>query len=397
MRNGGALCILSEVAPTETVISDKNDADVAFLHYEVTFQHFLDFGLMRIIRESNDGHDFVHFDKPTKKGCVVRMSVPKTAKKAPTPVKRRNKWTRDDTELTLLAIPTTVWYILFCYLPMFGVILAFKDYKIVDGSNFLVSLFKSEWVGFKNFEYFFGLRDFPMILRNTIGYNLVFIVLDIVLPVGLAIMISNIYSKKMSKVYQTLMFMPHFMSWVVVAYFVYAFLVTDKGLANALIRMLGGKNVNWYFDPDVWPPILIFMHIWKTIGYSMVVYLASITGIDTSLYEAAVLDGASKWQQARYITIPSLQPIIIMMFILAVGRIFSSDFGLFYQVTRGAKQPLTPVVATFDVKTYQMLMSAVVSLGKTSAASLFQSAVGCVTILTANAIVRKVDKGSALI
>ena len=325
------------------------------------------------------------------------MSVPKTAKKAPTPVKRRNKWTRDDTELTLLAIPTTVWYILFCYLPMFGVILAFKDYKIVDGSNFLVSLFKSEWVGFKNFEYFFGLRDFPMILRNTIGYNLVFIVLDIVLPVGLAIMISNIYSKKMSKVYQTLMFMPHFMSWVVVAYFVYAFLVTDKGLANALIRMLGGKNVNWYFDPDVWPPILIFMHIWKTIGYSMVVYLASITGIDTSLYEAAVLDGASKWQQARYITIPSLQPIIIMMFILAVGRIFSSDFGLFYQVTRGAKQPLTPVVATFDVKTYQMLMSAVVSLGKTSAASLFQSAVGCVTILTANAIVRKVDKGSALI
>jgi len=325
------------------------------------------------------------------------MSVPKTAKKAPTTVKRRNKWTRDDTELTILAIPTTVWYVLFCYLPMFGVILAFKDYKIVEGSNFLVSLIKSEWVAFENFEYFFGLRDFPMILRNTIGYNLVFIVLDIVLPVGLAIMISNIYSKKMSKVYQTLMFMPHFMSWVVVAYFVYAFLVTDKGLANALIRMFGGKNINWYFEPDVWPPILIFMHIWKGIGYSMVVYLASITGIDTSLYEAAVLDGASKWQQARYITIPALQPIIIMMFILAVGRIFSSDFGLFYQVTRGAKQPLTPVVATFDVKTYQMLMSASVSLGKTSAASMFQSVIGCITILTANAIVRKVDKGSALI
>ncbi len=325
------------------------------------------------------------------------MSVPKTAKKAATPVKRRNKWTRDDTELTILAIPTTVWYVLFCYLPMFGVILAFKDYKIVEGSNFLVSLIKSEWIGFENFEYFFGLRDFPMILRNTIGYNLIFIVLDIVLPVSLAIMISNIYSKKLSKVYQTLMFMPHFMSWVVVAYFVYAFLVTDKGLANALIRMFGGKNINWYFEPDVWPPILIFMHIWKGIGYSMVVYLASITGIDTSLYEAAVLDGASKWQQARYITIPALQPIIIMMFILAVGRIFSSDFGLFYQVTRGAKQPLTPVVATFDVKTYQMLTSAAVSLGKTSAASLFQSAIGCVTILTANAIVRKVDKGSALI
>lgn len=325
------------------------------------------------------------------------MSVPKTATKAPAPVKRRNKWTRDDTELTILAIPTTVWYVLFCYLPMFGVILAFKDYRIVEGSNFLTSLIKSEWVGFENFQYFFGLRDFPMILRNTVLYNLVFIVLDIVLPVGLAIMISNIYSKTKSKVYQTLMFMPHFMSWVVVAYFVYAFLVTDKGLANSLIRMFGGENVNWYFEPNVWPAILIFMHIWKGIGYSMVVYLASITGIDTSLYEAAVLDGASKWQQAKYITLPALQSIIIMMFILAVGRIFSSDFGLFYQVTQGAKQPLTPVVATFDVKTYQMLMSAAVSLGQTSAASLFQSVIGCITILTANAIVRKVDKASALI
>ena len=325
------------------------------------------------------------------------MSVPKTERKKPAVVKRRNKWTRDDTELTILALPTTIWYILFCYLPMFGIILSFKDFKIVQDSNFLVSLLSSDWVGFENFEYFFGLRDFPMILRNTVCYNLVFIVLDIVLPVGLAIMISNIYSKRMSKVYQTLMFMPHFMSWVVVAYFVYAFLVTDKGLANAFIKLLGGKPINWYFEPDVWPAILIFMHVWKTIGYSMVVYLASITGIDTSLYEAAVLDGASKWQQARYITLPSLQPIIIMMFILAVGRIFSSDFGLFYQVTQGAKQPLTPVVATFDVKIYQMLNSAVTSLGKTSAASMVQAVVGCITILTANAIVRKVDKGSALI
>lgn len=326
------------------------------------------------------------------------MSVPKT--EAKTPKLRRKgklKWTRDDTELTLLATPTIIWYILFCYLPMFGVVLAFKDYKIVDGSNFITSLIKSEWVGFDNFKYFFGLRDFPMILRNTVLYNLAFIILDIVLPVGLAMIISNIYSKRKSKVYQTLMFMPHFMSWVVVSYFVYAFLVTDKGLANALIRAFGGTDVNWYFEPDVWPYILVFMHIWKVIGYSMVVYLASITGIDTNLYEAAVLDGASKWQQARYITLPALQPIIVMMFILAVGRIFSSDFGLFYQVTQGAKQPLTPIVATFDVKIYQMLNSQSVTLGKTAAASLFQSVVGCITILTANAIVRKVDRSSALI
>lgn len=310
---------------------------------------------------------------------------------------RKVHWTRDDTELTLLAIPTTVWYVLFCYLPMFGVILAFKDYKIVSGAGFIESLFKSKWVGFDNFMYFFKLRDFPRIFRNTIMYNLVFIVLDIVLPVGLAIMINNIYSKRASKTYQTLMFMPHFMSWVVVSYFVYAFLITDKGLLNSVIRLFGGENIDWYNTPKYWPWIITIMHVWKVIGYSMVVYLASITGIDTSLYEAAVLDGASKSQQARYITLPSLQPIIIMMFILAVGRIFSSDFGLFYQVSQGAKQPLTPMVATFDVKIYQMLFSGTVNIGKTTAASLFQSVVGCITILAANGIVRKLDRSSALI
>ncbi len=311
--------------------------------------------------------------------------------------KKRRRWTKDDTELTLLAAPTFIWYVLFCYLPMFGVIIAFKNYKITPGASFLTSLLKSDWSGLDNFKYFFGLRDFPQILRNTILYNVAFIILDIVLPVLFAIMISNIYSKRKSKTYQTLMFMPHFMSWVVVTYFVYAFLITDKGLLNSMIRAFGGKNINWYFEPKYWPYILIIMHIWKSIGYSMVVYLASITGIDSTLYEAAVLDGANKFQQGRYITLPGLKPIIIMMFILSVGHIFSSDFGLFYQVSRGANQPLTPVVATFDVKIYQMLTSNSVSLGKTAAASLFQSVIGCITILIANGIVRKVDRASALI
>ena len=221
--------------------------------------------------------------------------------------------------------------------------------------------------------------------------------LDIVLPVTLAIMISNIYSKRASKVYQTLMFMPHFMSWVVASYFVYAFLVTDKGLANSVIRFFGGTNIDWYQSPKYWPVILTILHIWKGIGYSMVVYLATITGIDTSLYEAAVLDGASKWQQAKYITVPMLQSMIILMFIRAVGGIFSSDFGLFYQATRGAQQPLTPIVATFDVKIYQMLTNGKINVGKTSAASMFQSVIGCAMILTANAVVRKVDPDSAMI
>ena len=325
------------------------------------------------------------------------MAELKTVKtKKPAKLKARNKWTRDDTELTLLAVPTTIWYILFCYLPMFGIIISFVNFKLSPG-GFLTSLFKSEFVWFENFEYFLKLNDFPQILRNTVLYNLFFIVLDIVLPVSLAIMISNIYSKRASKVYQTLMFMPHFMSWVVCSYFVYAFLITDKGLLNQLIVLFGGEKVNWYFEAKHWPVILTILHIWKGIGYSMVVYLATITGIDTSLYEAAVLDGASKWQQARYITIPCLKGMIILMFIMAIGSIFSSDFGLFYQATRGAKQPLTPIVANFDVKIYQMLTSGSVSIGKTSAASVFKSVIGCIMILSANGVVRLVDPDSAMI
>lgn len=318
-------------------------------------------------------------------------------KAAPRTVRRRNHWTRDDSELSVLALPTTVWYALFCYLPMFGIILAFKDYRITQGAGFFTSLIKSDWVGLKNFEYFFNLPIFPKLLRNTLLYNVVFITMGAVLPVLFAILISNIYSKRASKVYQTLMFMPHFMSWVVISYFVMAFLNPSLGLANQIIKFFGGKPIKWYQEAKYWPYIIIFLNFWKGIGYSMVVYLASITGIDQSLYEAAVLDGASKSQQARYITIPSIRPIIIMMFILAVGRIFSTDFGLFYQVTRGAQFPLDSVVTTFDVQTYKMLTSGSVTMGQTTAASMFQAVVGCLTILGANAIVRKLDRSSALI
>lgn len=310
--------------------------------------------------------------------------------------KKKVRWTKDDTELSALALPTTVWYFLFCYLPMFGIILAFKDYKIVDASkNFIWNLLHSEWVGLKNFQYFLSLKEFPMYVRNTIGYNVIFIVLDIVLPVGLAMMISNIYSKRASKTYQTMMFLPHFMSWVVVSYFVYAFLA-DQGLLNTLLGKLGKDPVRWYSTEKYWYFIIVFMHIWKGLGYSMVVYLASITGIDSSLYEAAVLDGASKGQQARYITLPSLMPIIIMMFILSVGRIFSSDFGLFYQVSRGGNKMISAAVTTFDVQIYKMVSTSS-RLGQNAAASMFQSVIGCILILTANAIVRKVDRKSALI
>jgi len=308
---------------------------------------------------------------------------------------KRKRWTKDDTELTLLALPTFIWYIIFCYLPMFGLVIAFKNYRI-SGSGFLKNLFKSEWVGFNNFKYLFESKSLWLLLRNTILYNFAFIVLGIVIPVTLAIMISLLHSKRKSKVYQTAMFFPHFLSWVVISYFVFAFLSTDKGIVNRLLESAGKEPIYWYMEPKFWPFILIFLYLWKTTGYNTVVYLASITGIDPELYEASVIDGASKWQQAKYITIPSLKPIVLMMFILNVGRIFYSDFGLFYQVTRSVPASLYNVSSTIDTYVYSALLSST-PIGMTSAVIFFQSVACCITILLANWIVKKIDKDYAII
>lgn len=310
--------------------------------------------------------------------------------------RRRMIWNRDDTELTLLGLPAVIWYALFCYLPMFGLIIAFKNFKLTPGKNFLYSLFHSEWAGFDNFKFFLTSNTFTMLLRNTLLYNLLFIVLNIAIPVTLAVLINQLYNKFASKAYQTLMFFPYFMSWVVISYFVYAFLNPDKGLANNLIMALGGNKVMWYSQPKYWPFILTFMQVWKSMGYNMVVYLASITGIDGTLYEAAMLDGATKWQQTRHITLPSLKPIIVMMFILNVGHIFYSDFGLFFQVTQGIPNSLYNAASTFDTYVFQALQSNV-SIGKTAAAGMFQAVCCCVTVLIANFIVSKIDEESAII
>ena len=311
-------------------------------------------------------------------------------------VKKRKKWTRDDTELTLLALPTIVWYILFCFLPMFGIIIAFKNYKIFPGHDFIYNLIQSQWAGLDNFNFLIKSNVLLMLLRNTIGYNIIFIILGIVIPVTLAIMISLVYSKRKSKVYQTLMFFPHFMSWVVVSYFVYAFLSIDKGMLNSILKTLGKDIIQWYMEPKYWPFILVFMQLWKTVGYSTVVYLASITGIDSALYEAAVIDGATKWQQVKYITLPSIKTIVIMMFILNVGKIFYSDFGLFFQVTREIPSSLYNVASTIDTYIYKALQSSA-PIGMTAAATFFQSVACCLTILLANWIVRKIDNDSAII
>ena len=309
--------------------------------------------------------------------------------------RKKKKWTREDLELTLLGLPTFVWYVLFSYLPMFGILIAFKQYKVVPKKSFLYSLLHSEFVGFKNFSFFIKNKSFMMLLRNTLCYNIVFIILGIVIPVTLALLINELYSKRKSKVYQTMMFFPHFLSWVVVSYFVFAFLNVNYGLLNKLVIALGGTRHQWYAEAQYWPLFFVLLKIWKGTGYSMVVYLASITGIDGSLYEAAMLDGATKWQQAKFITLPMLKTVIVMMFILSVGGIFASDFGLFYQVTQGVPNSLYKVASTFDTYVYSALQSNA-SIGKTAAVSTFQSVACCITILTANFIVSKIDSDSAV-
>lgn len=307
---------------------------------------------------------------------------------------RRFKFTRDDVELTLLALPTAIWYVIFSFLPMVGILIAFKNFRMFPGKGFFESLMASDWVGLTNFEFLFKTPDAAVILRNTICYNVIFIILGVVIPVSLAIAITQLYSKKLAKFCQTAMFLPHFLSWVVVSYFLFAFLSYDKGIINQILATFGMQPIQWYMEQDYWPYILVFMNTWKTVGYGMVVYLAAIAGIDKTYYEAAVIDGATKWQQIKYITIPAIKPIIIIMFIMSVGNIFRSDFGLFYQLPRNAGT-LFNATATIDTYVYQAI-EGTGSMAMSSAAAFFQSVIGFITIITANAIVKKIDGENGL-
>ena len=326
-----------------------------------------------------------------RKARVETVSI-----KGEAPIKRRKRrFTWDDFELTLLSLPTVIWFMAFCYVPLFGIVFAFKNYKVKRGKGFIYSLFvNSKWVGLKNFKFLFLSSDIYNIFRNTICYNLTFIIIGITLPVALAIMITQLRSRKLAKVCQTAVFLPHFLSWVVISYFVYAFLSTDKGLLNNLIVAFGGERIMWYQEAKYWPFILVFINTWKTFGYSMVVYMATITGIDQSLYESAVIDGASKWQQCKGITIPLLRPVISIMFILNVGNIFSTDFGLFYQVTRDSNS-IIDVTQTLDVYVHKALMENN-NYEYSAAVSLLQNTLGCIMLIAANLAVKKIDPESGL-
>ncbi|MDO3410308.1 ABC transporter permease subunit [Saccharibacillus sp. CPCC 101409] len=295
--------------------------------------------------------------------------------------------------LLFMVLPGAIWFFFFSYLPLAGTIVAFKEYRF-SRHGFWASIVRSEWVGWDNFKFLFSTDDAFTITRNTLLYNIAFIVLGLVFAVLMAIILSELVSRKMSKIYQTGMFLPYFLSWVIVGYFVFSFLSMDRGLLNQILGWFGMERVQWYSDPKYWPYILILVNMWKMIGYNSVVYLASILGIDKSLYEAAMIDGASKWQQIKGITIPMLTPIMTIMTLLAVGKIFYADFGLFYQVPRDSGT-LYAVTNVIDTYVYRGLMTTG-EIGMSAAAGLYQSVVGFVLVIFSNYIVRRVDRDSSL-
>jgi putative aldouronate transport system permease protein len=272
---------------------------------------------------------------------------------------------------------------------MAGLVIAFKEFNYGKG------IFGSDWIGFKNFEFLFRTRDAFIITRNTILYNVAFIAINTVGSIITAIMLSEITSRFMLKIYQTVILLPYLISIVIASYLVYAFLSADVGFVNrTILPLLGAESVNWYSVPKYWPYILPLVNFWKGVGFTSVIYLSSIVGIDRTFYEAAELDGASKLQSIWLITIPIITPVITMMLLLAVGRIFYSDFGLFFQVpmNSGAIYSTTNVIDTY---VYRGLIE-LNNIGMAAAAGLYQSIIGFILVISSNLIVRKINPENAL-
>lgn len=287
-----------------------------------------------------------------------------------------------------MAIPAILLLILFNYIPMAGLVVAFKDFRYDKG------FFGSEWIGFKNFEFFFKSNDAWVTLKNTIGLNLLFIGVTLVISVAVALMLNELRSRKAVKFIQTVMFFPYFMSWVVVGYLLYAYLHHEYGIINQMLQFFGLHEVSWYANSQYWPFILTFMYAWKSAGYYAVIYYAGLMGIDSTYYEAAELDGARKWQEIWHITLPMIRSVIICMVILQIGRVMYADFGLFFQLTRdqGALYATTDVLDTYIFRALRVTGD----IGIGSAVGCFQAVVGFLLIMASNLVVRKIDSDSAI-
>lgn len=299
----------------------------------------------------------------------------------------KNTW--KNRSLVLMAVPALSLMIAFSYVPMYGAVLAFKDFNFMQGFN-------SPWCGFDNFKYLFLVGDtFWRMTRNTVGYFFLFLVTGMIAKIALAIGLNEMIHKRWAKLFQSCMVLPHFISFIAIAFIVRALLQDDTGLITQWIMRLTGEKVHFYLEAERWPLILLIVNTWKNVGYGSVLYLSVLVGIDPGLYEAADLDGATTWQKTKYVTIPMLSNMVIIQTILALGNIMESSTGLFYQVTgnSGALYSTTQVLSTYIL---DALKSGGTDYGVTGAASLYQSVVGSIMIIISNLIIRKIDPDKAL-
>ncbi|HJA65524.1 sugar ABC transporter permease [Lachnoclostridium sp. An169] len=289
----------------------------------------------------------------------------------------------------IMMIPGLVYFLINNYMPMAGIVMAFKKIDYSKG------IFGSDWNGLANFEFLFASGQFGTMVRNTILYNGVFIIFNTVLGITVAILLNEIRAKIANRIYQTVILLPYLMSWVVVSYLAFAFLSNETGfINNGILEKLGLTQINFYQEPKYWPWILLFVNEWKNIGFSMIIYLAAIVGISKDYYEAASVDGATRWQQITRITLPCLKPTIITMFILSVSKMFYSDFGLFFQVPKNSGI-LYPTTMTIDTYVYNALMKQN-NPGMSAAAGFLQAIVGFVLVIGANALIRKISREDAI-
>lgn len=304
--------------------------------------------------------------------------------------RKKSRWKefKDNAELSVMLIPGLILLIVFSYIPMVGIIIAFKDYR----NN--LGIFGSAWNGFENFKFFFQSQDAWRIFRNTVGYGMLFIVTTLIAAVFIAILLYEVKRKIALKFYQTSMILPHFLSWVIVGYITYMLLEPNMGVLNQIIRFFGGDGVQWYSEPKYWPIILPIVNLWKNIGLKMVMYYAALMAIDEELFEAAQIDGANRFKQIIYITLPSLIPLMTILTILDVGNIIRGDFGLFYNIPRdvGLLYPTTDIIDTY---LYRGLRTGD-DIGITTAVGLFQSVIGFVMVVGTNLIVKKVAPENSL-
>lgn len=284
--------------------------------------------------------------------------------------------------LLMMLVPPVIFVIVFSYIPMAGIVVAFKNYNYYDG------FFRSPWVGFDNFRYLFVTGKIWELTRNTLLYNMAFIFFGLIFEVGFALILSEMTGKIFKKTAQGLIFLPYFISWVVVSTIMLN-IFGQNGILNSILGAFGINGFSIYQQVTIWPVIMLLVRLWKQTGYGTVVYLAAIAGISQEMTEAAQIDGASVWQRMRYITVPSLKPTIFIMTLLAVGNIFRGDFGMFYQLV-GSNQLLLQSSDVIDTYVYRSLITTP-NIGMSTAAGLFQSVLCFVTICTANYIVKRID------